>query len=106
MGAAFALRPKSRPSLRAPGAAEVLRRLSGRFEGCVRILCGHGDGRLDVGQTTAGGSSQDRGSRRFLVRELADGHPVMVAEGQVPPDEPAASALEEFGNHLLAIFWL
>jgi hypothetical protein len=30
----------------------------------------------------------------------------MVAEGQVPPDEPAAYALEEFGNGFLTIFWL
>ena len=31
---------------------------------------------------------------------------IMVAEGQVPPDELAAYALEEFSNGLLAIFWL
>jgi hypothetical protein len=30
----------------------------------------------------------------------------MVAEGQVPPDELAAYALEEFRNGLLTIFWL
>jgi hypothetical protein len=30
----------------------------------------------------------------------------MVAEGQVPPDEPAAYALEEFGYSFLTIFWL
>jgi hypothetical protein len=30
----------------------------------------------------------------------------MVAEGQVPPDELAAYALEEFRNRLLTIFWL
>jgi hypothetical protein len=30
----------------------------------------------------------------------------MVPEGQLPPDEPAAYALEEFGNGFLTIFWL
>jgi hypothetical protein len=30
----------------------------------------------------------------------------MVAEGQVPPDEPAAYAFEEFGNGFLTIFRL
>src|SRR5262245_2474849 len=30
----------------------------------------------------------------------------MVAEGQVPADEPASYALEEFGNGFLTIFWL
>jgi hypothetical protein len=35
-----------------------------------------------------------------------NGHPIMMAEGQVPPDELAAYALEEFGNGFLTIFWL
>jgi hypothetical protein len=30
----------------------------------------------------------------------------MVAEGQVPPDEPTSYALEELGNSFLTIFWL
>jgi hypothetical protein len=30
----------------------------------------------------------------------------MVAEGQVPADESASYALEEFGNGFLTIFWL
>jgi hypothetical protein len=30
----------------------------------------------------------------------------MVAEGQVPPDEPTAYVLEEFGNGFLTIFRL
>jgi hypothetical protein len=29
-----------------------------------------------------------------------------VAEGQVPADEPASYALEEFGNGFLTVFWL
>src|SRR6516225_5216081 len=97
---------KSRPSLRAPGAAEVLRGLSGRYEGGVSIFCCHGDGRLDVGQTASRSSSQYRGGRSLLIRELANGQPIMVAKGQVPPDELAAHALEELGNGFLTIFRL
>src|SRR5262249_53802702 len=29
----------------------------------------------------------------------------MVAEGQVPPDEPTSNTLEEFSNRFLTIFW-
>src|SRR6516164_7450582 len=91
-------RLKSRPSLRTPGAPKVLRCLCGSLEHCVSILCGHSDSRFDVRQTTAAGGSQDRGSRRFLVREFTNRHPIIVAEGQVPPDEPTSNTLEEFGN--------
>src|SRR6516225_8852279 len=97
---------KSRPSLRAPGAPEILRRLSGSLERCVSILCAHSDSRLDVRQTTAAGGSQDRGSRGFLVREFTNRHPIIMAEGQVPPDEPTSNTLEEFSNGFLTIFWL
>src|SRR6516225_9078299 len=97
---------KSRLTLRAPGAPEVLRRLSGSFERCMSILCAHSDSRLDVRETTAGGGSQDRGSCGFLVRELANSHPIMVAEGQVPSDEPTSNTLEEFSDRFLTIFWL
>jgi hypothetical protein len=51
-------------------------------------------------------SSQYRGGRSLLIGELANGHPIMMAEGQVPPDELAAYALEEFGDGFLTIFWL
>src|SRR6516165_3547058 len=99
-------RLKSRPSLRTPGAPKVLRCLCGGLERCVSILCAHSDSRFDVRQTTAAGGSQDRGSRRFLVREFTNRHPIMVAEGQVPPDEPTSNTLEEFSNRFLTIFWL
>src|SRR5205823_837188 len=98
--------PGPGPNLRAPGAAESLRRLSGRYEGGVSIFCRHGDGRLDFGQTASTSSGQYRRGRGLLVRELANDQEIMVAEGQVPPDELAAYALEEFRNGLLTIFWL
>src|SRR6516162_8285602 len=97
---------KSRPSLRTPGAPKILRCLCGSLERCVSILCAHSDSRFDVRQTTAAGGRQDRGSRRFLVREFTNRHPIMVAEGQVPPDEPTSNTLEEFSNRFLTIFWL
>src|SRR5262249_41138386 len=74
-------RLKSRPSLRTPGAPKVLRCLRGSLERCVSILCAHSDSRFDVRQTTAAGGSQNRGSRRFLVREFTNRHPIIVAEG-------------------------
>src|SRR5215471_6969875 len=85
---------------------EGLRRLSGRYEGGVSILCRHGDGRLHFGQTASTSSGQYRRGRGLLIRELANDQEIMVAEGQVPPDELAADALEEFRNGLLTIFWL
>src|SRR5215510_6337841 len=88
------------------GAAESLRRLTGRYEGGVSFFCRHGDGRLDFGQTASTSSGQYRRGRGLLVRELANDQEIMVAEGQVPPDELAAYALEEFRNGLLTIFWL
>src|SRR5215831_788446 len=96
----------SRANLRAPGAAESLRRLCGRYEGGVSIFCRHGDGRLHLGQTASTSSGQYRRGRGLLIRELANDQEIMVAEGQVPPDELAAYALEEFRNGLLTIFWL
>ena len=67
----------------------------------MSIFCRHGDGRLDFGQTTSTSSGQYRRGRGLLVRELANDQEIMVAEGQVPPDELAAYALEEFRNGLL-----
>src|SRR6516225_4882554 len=97
---------RSRPNLRAPGAAESLRRLSGRYEGGVSVFCCHGDGRLHFGQTASTSSGQYRRGRGLLVRELANDQEIMVAEGQVPPDELAADALEEFRDGLLTILRL
>src|SRR5262249_48277828 len=99
-------RSKSRPSLRPSGAAEALRRLPGGFECRRGVLRGHRDGRLDIGQTAARGSSQYRRGGGLLVGELADGHPIMMAKGQVPPDELAAQALVELADGFLAIFRL
>jgi hypothetical protein len=33
-------------------------------------------------------------------------HPIMAAEGQIPPDEVTSNALEQLGNSLLTIFRL
>src|SRR5882762_2362777 len=96
---------KPRPNL-APGAPEFLCRLSGRLESRGSILRRHSDSRLEVRQAAASSSSQYRSGRGLLIGELADGEPIMVAEGQVPPDEPSSYAFEELGNGLLAIFGL
>jgi hypothetical protein len=74
-----ALRLKSRPSLRAPGAAEALRRLSRGFEGSVSIFSRHRDGRLDFGQAASRGSGQYRRGGSLLVREFANNQPIMAA---------------------------
>ena len=94
------------PNLRAPGAAEALRCLSGGYEGGVSIFRRHRDGRLDFRQTASRGSGQYRRGGGLLIRELTNDQPIMVAEGQVPPDEPASHTLEEFGNGFLTIFRL
>src|SRR6185436_19523637 len=88
----------------ASGAPEVLRRLSSRLEGGVSIFRRHGDGRLVVRQTASRSSSQYRRGRSLLIGELTNSQPIMMAKGQVPPDELAAYALEEFGNGFLTIF--
>src|SRR5262249_46611112 len=75
-------------------------------EGGVSILCRHGDGRLDFRQTAATRSGQYRRGCGPLIGELANDQEIMVAEGQVPPDQPAADTLEEFRNGFLTIFWL
>jgi len=48
----------------------------------VSIFRRHRDGRLDVRQTAARSSSQYRRGRGLLIRELANGQPIMVAKGQ------------------------
>src|SRR5215468_3899528 len=80
--------------LRAARAPEAPRRLSSRFEGGCRIFRRHGDRCLDFGQAASRGSSQDCGRRGLLIRELTNGHPIMMAEGQIPTDELASDALE------------
>jgi hypothetical protein len=46
------------------------------------------------------------GRSGFLIGEFADGHPVMMTEGQVPPDQLASYALEQLCNGVLTIFRL
>jgi len=95
-----------RGDLSVPGTPEGFRCLSGGYEGGVSIFRRHRDGRLDVRQTAARSSSQYRRGRGLLIRELANGQPITMAKGQVPSDELAAYALEEFGNGVLTIFRL
>src|SRR6266536_4798034 len=97
--------PVSIFSLRASGTPEIPRRLSSRLEGSLGFLRCHCDGCLDFGQTASSGSSQYRRGRSLFIRELANNQEIMVAEGQVPPDEPTSYALAEFGNSFLTIFW-
>ena len=92
------------PNLSAPGAAEGLCCLSGGYESGVSILRRHRRGRLDIRQAASRGSGEYRRGAGLIIRELANNQPVMVAEGQVPPDELASDTLEEFGNGLLTIF--
>ena len=80
------------------GAPEASCRFSGSFEGRRSVFGSHGQRRLNVGQTAAGGSSQYSRGRRFLVREFADDQPVMTAERQVPAYEFAATALEQIAT--------
>jgi len=72
----------------------------------MSIFRGHRDGRLDFRQTASRGGGQYRRGGGLFIRELSNDQPIMVAEGQVPADEPASYALEEFGNGFLTIFWL
>ena len=98
--------PEPPLNLSAPGAPEGLCRLSSRLEGGESIFSGHSDSRLNVRQTASRRRSQHRRSCGLLVRKPTNGQPVVVTKGQVPPDEPTAYALEEFGNGFLTIFWL
>jgi hypothetical protein len=89
---------KAPPNLCASGAPEGLCCLSGRYEGGVSILRRHRWGRLDIRQAASRGSGEYRRGAGPIIRELAKNQPVMVAEGQVPPDELASDTLEEFGD--------
>src|SRR3974390_3834 len=91
-------------ALGASGAPESLCRLPGRFEGRCGIFSCHSDGRLNVGQTASSRSSKHCRRCGLLVRELTNGHPVMAAKGQVPPNELTPHAVEELGNRVLTIF--
>src|SRR6516162_5123708 len=94
---------KARPNLRAPGAAESLGRLTGRYEGGVSVFCRHGDGRRDFGQTASTSTGQYPRPRGLLVRELASDRENTVAQGLVPPNELAAYPPAPLSNGLLAI---
>src|SRR5215467_5711217 len=74
-------KPRISLSLRAAGAPKAPRRLSSRFEGGCRIFRRHGGCCLDFGQAASRGSSQYRGGCGLLIRELANGHPIMMAKG-------------------------
>jgi hypothetical protein len=95
-----------RLNLRAPGTPKVSRGLSGRPESGRSIFRCHSNGRLDVRQTAARSSSEYRGGRSLLIRELANSQPIMATKGQVPADELAAYALKEFSNGFLSVFGL
>ena len=77
----------------APGAPERFCCLSGGYESGVSILCRHRRGRLDISQAASRGSGEYRRGGGPIIRELGNRQPVMVAEGQVPPDELAADTL-------------
>src|SRR5437588_13041603 len=83
------------------GTPEAFRRFSGGFKRGGSFLCRHGDCRLDFGQAASGGGGQYRRGGRLRIRKIADDQPIMPAKGQVPPDEFAAYALEQFGDGLL-----
>ncbi len=68
----------------------------------MSIFRRHRDGRLDIRQAAARSSGQYRRGGSLLIRELANSQPIMVAKSQIPPDELAAYALEEFGNGFLS----
>ena len=72
----------------------------------MSIFRGHRDGRLDFRQTASRGSGQYRRGGGFFIGEFSNDQPIMMAEGQVPGDELASYALEEFGNGFLTIFRL
>src|SRR5262245_62444069 len=90
----------------APGAPEGLRCLCGGYESGVSILRRHRRGRLDISQAASRGSGEYRRGGGLIVRELGNSQPVIPAKGQVPPDEPAADTLAEFGDGFLTVFRL
>src|SRR5215813_4819156 len=95
-----------RGELCAPGTPEGFCCLSGGYESGVSILRRHRRGRLDISQAASRGSGEYRRGGGLIIRELGNSQPIMVAEGQVPPDEPAADTLAEFGDGFLTIFRL
>jgi hypothetical protein len=98
MAADLYVRVEGSPKLGVSSAPEALRRFSSSFEGGCSILGCHGDGRLDVRETTPRCSGQHRSGCRFVVREFTNDQPIMGAEGQIPADELTADALEESRN--------
>src|SRR5215813_6567013 len=95
-----------RGDLCAPGTPEGFCCLCGGLESGVSILRRHRRGRLDISQAASCGSGEYRRGGGLIIRELSNSQPVMVAEGQVPPYEPAADTLAEFGDGFLTIFRL
>src|SRR6516225_1644602 len=95
-----------RGDLCAPGTSEGLCCLCGGYESGVSILRRHRRGRLDISQAASRGSGEYRRGGGPIIRELCNTQPVMVAEGQVPPDELAADTLTKFGDGFLTIFRL
>ena len=79
-------------TLRASGTPEGLCCLGGGYESGVSILRRHRRGRLDISQAASRGSGEYRRGGGPIIRELGNTQPVMVAEGQVPPDELAANS--------------
>src|SRR6516165_9921129 len=98
--------PIASGSLCAPGTPEGFCCLSGGDESGVSILCRHRRGRLDISQAASRGGGEYCGADGLGIRELANNEPVMMAEGQIPLDEPASNTLAEFGNGFLTIFRL
>ena len=94
------------PNLCAAGAPEGFCCLCGGHESGVSILRRHRRGRLDISQAASRGSGEYRRGGGLIIRDLGNSQPVMVAEGQVSPDELAADTLAEFGDGFLTIFRL
>src|ERR1700731_4628213 len=99
----------TKPENREVAVAKLFKSVGGKLIGWY-LTFGHHDwlaiGEFPNEKAASCSSSQYRRGRSPLIREIPNGQPIMVAKGQVPPDELAAYALEEFCNGLLTIFRL